>query len=132
MGLICLRQFEKATYDHHPAPKKNFGSPLLHKEGKKKIQNSMKIVNNIKTLFQRRKDLRNESTREEILLWMHLNNSQAGFKFRRQHSIGGYIVDFYCPTKKLIVELDGSQHLTKDSLEYDTNRSKYFEGLGIK
>ena|SRR3989338_1723752 len=92
----------------------------------------MKIVNNISILLQRRKGLRNSSTPEEILLWTRLKNSQTGFKFRRQHSIGGYIVDFYCPTRKLVVEVDGSQHLTKENLEYDEVRSKFFEGLNIK
>lgn len=90
----------------------------------------MKTINNIKKLFYRRKDLRNNSTPQEILLWLKLKNSQLGFKFRRQHSIGGYIADFYCPTKKLVIEIDGSQHFVNQ--EYDENRSKYLEGLGIK
>jgi very-short-patch-repair endonuclease len=92
--------------------------------------NIMKTINNIKKLFYRRKDLRNNSTPQEILLWLKLKNSQLGFKFRRQHSIGGYIADFYCPTKKLVIEIDGSQHFVNQ--EYDENRSKYLEGLGIK
>ena len=92
----------------------------------------MKIVNNIKILLHRRKDLRNNSTPEEILLWLRLKNSQTGFKFRRQHSIGGYIADFYCPAKKLVIEIDGPQHFKKDNKEYDKIRSNYFEGLGIK
>ncbi len=90
----------------------------------------MKPVHNIKILFERRKELRNKSTPEEILLWLQLKNSQTGFKFRRQHSIGGYIADFYCPIKKLVVEIDGSQHLKNK--EYDEIRSTYFKGLGIK
>jgi len=90
----------------------------------------MKTVHNIKKLFYRRKELRNNSTPQEILLWLQLNNSNLGFKFRRQHSIGGYIADFYCPSKKLIIEIDGSQHFT--NIEYDEIRSKYFNGLGIK
>ena len=90
----------------------------------------MKIVNNIKRLYHRRKELRNNSTPEEILLWLELKNSRFGYKFRRQHSIGGYIVDFYCPSKKLVIEIDGSQHLKNK--EYDKVRSDYFEGLGIK
>ena len=53
-------------------------------------------------------------------------------KFRRQHSIGGYIVDFYCPSKKLVVEIDGPQHLKKENKEYDETRRKYLEGLDIK
>ncbi|MCX6752089.1 MAG: endonuclease domain-containing protein [Candidatus Nomurabacteria bacterium] len=92
----------------------------------------MKTINNIKKLFPRRKELRNNSTPQEILLWLKLKNSQIGLKFRRQHSIGGYIIDFYCPTKKLAIEIDGSQHFTKDSQKYDEIRTKFFEGLSIK
>jgi very-short-patch-repair endonuclease len=92
----------------------------------------MQIVNNIKSLFGRRKELRNDSTPEEILLWLKLKNSQTGFKWRRQHSIGGYIADFYCPSKKLVIEIDGSQHFKKENKEYDEIRTKFFEGLDIK
>ncbi|MBP9748193.1 MAG: endonuclease domain-containing protein [Candidatus Pacebacteria bacterium] len=92
----------------------------------------MEPIHNIKTLYDRRRELRNASTPEEILLWTRLKNSQAGFKFRRQHSIGGYIADFYCPTKKLVIEIDGPEHFTKESIEYDSVRSKFFEGLNIK
>ena len=92
----------------------------------------MKTIFNIKVLFERRKELRNNSTQEEILLWLKLKNSQTGYKFRRQHSIGGYIADFYCPTKKLVVEIDGSQHDEKENKEYDKIRTEYFEGLDLK
>ena len=92
----------------------------------------MKIVNNITSLFHRRKELRNNSTPEEILLWLRLKNSQTGFKFRRQHSIGGYILDFYCPLKKLAIEIDGPQHFKKENKEYDKVRSDYLAGLNIK
>lgn len=96
------------------------------------IKNTMKTVNNIKSLLYRRKDLRNNSTPEEILLWLQLKNSQLGFKFRRQHSIGGYIVDFYCPVKKLVIEIDGPQHFTKENMEYDSVRTEFLKGLDIK
>lgn len=92
----------------------------------------MKIVNNIKSLYHRRKELRNNSTPEEILLWLRLKNSQLGSKFRRQHSIGGYIVDLYCPSKKLVIEIDGSHHFKKENKEYDKIRTDYFDGLNIK
>lgn len=90
----------------------------------------MKAINNIKKFYYRRKGLRNNSTPQEILLWLQLKNSQLGLKFRRQHSIGGYIADFYCPSKKLVIEIDGSQHFK--NVEYDDIRSKYLEGFGIK
>ena len=54
-----------------------------------------------------------------------------GFKFRRQHSIGGYIVDFYCPSKKLVIEIDGKEHSKKENKEYDKIRTDYFAGLDI-
>ena len=92
----------------------------------------MKTVNNIKSLLYRRKDLRNKSTPEEILLWLQLKQSKLGAKFRRQHSIGGYIVDFYCPTKKLVIEIDGPSHLTKENKEYDKIRTEFLKGLDIK
>lgn len=92
----------------------------------------METIHNIKELFYRRKELRNNSTPQEILLWLKLKNSQLGFKFRRQHSIGGYIVDFYCPLKKLVIEIDGSEHFKKDNKKLDEIRTEYFKGLDIK
>ena len=87
------------------------------------------IFNN-KYLKDTRQTLRNRLTPEEAILWNRLKNSHLGHKFRRQHSIGRFITDFYCPIKKLVVELDGSQHL--DNTEYDKERTDYFESLEIK
>ncbi len=92
----------------------------------------MTVVYNILKLKDRRVDLRNNQTPQEIILWSRLRREQTGFKFRRQHSIGGYVADFYCPEKKLIIEIDGSQHFNKEAREYDKVRSIYFEGLDIK
>jgi very-short-patch-repair endonuclease len=89
-----------------------------------------KRVHTIKYLHDARKDLRNNITEQELLLWFKLKNKQLGYKFRRQHSIGQFIADFYCAEKKLVIELDGSQHL--DNQEYDQERSDYFESLDIK
>ncbi len=90
----------------------------------------MTTIYNILKLKNRRLSLRKNQTPQEILLWSRLRREQLGFKFRRQHSIGGYIADFYCPIKKLVIEIDGLQHLVNQ--EYDENRSKYLEGLSIK
>lgn len=90
----------------------------------------MTTIYNILKLKERRANLRTVQTPQEILLWSRLRREQLSFKFRRQHSIGGYIADFYCPSKKLVIEIDGSQHFTNK--EYDEIRSKYLEGLGIK
>ncbi len=92
----------------------------------------MKTIHNIKKLLSRRKELRNNSTPQEILLWNELKHSKIGAKFRRQHSISGYIADFYCPERKLIIEIDGSQHFKKEAEEYDKIRTNYFGGLNIK
>jgi very-short-patch-repair endonuclease len=74
--------------------------------------------------------LRKESTLAEQKLWSRIRNDQLGVSFRRQHAIGKYIPDFCAPKAKLIIELDGSQHLIQK--EYDTERTKYLESLGYK
>ena len=53
-------------------------------------------------------------------------------KFRRQHGIGKYIADFYCPTKKLIIEIDGNSHFTKQGQLRDAERSRYIASLGYR
>jgi very-short-patch-repair endonuclease len=88
-------------------------------------------IHNKKIFIERRKDLRNNSTPQEIILWLQLKDSNLGYKFRRQHSIGPYIVDFYCPEKKLVIEIDGSQHGEVDAKEYDEERDAYLDSLGL-
>jgi very-short-patch-repair endonuclease len=56
----------------------------------------------------------------------------GGRKFRRQHSVGYYILDFYCPSKKLAIELDGKHHFTEEGMKYDEERTKYLNSLGIR
>jgi very-short-patch-repair endonuclease len=74
--------------------------------------------------------LRKKSTDPEMALWLFLSNKGlCGYKFRRQHPIHGYILDFYCPEHKLAVEIDGKIH---DNLkEHDLKRQQFLEGLGI-
>ncbi len=92
----------------------------------------MKIFNR-KYLKQRRQRLRNNATEAEILLWCYLKNRQLkGRKFRRQTSIKNYIVDFYCPEEKLVVELDGESHFEEENTEYDKKKDEYLNGIGIK
>ena len=76
--------------------------------------------------------MRKNLTPQEIVLWSKLRREQMGCKFRRQHAIGNYIVDFYCPEKKLIIEIDGAQHKRAKDTKYDTKRTRYFESLEIK
>lgn len=75
-------------------------------------------------------ELRKELTPAERKLWAVIRNDQLGVNFRRQHAIGNFIPDFVCIEKKLIIELDGSQHLEQE--EYDTERTKYLESQGFK
>ena len=78
-----------------------------------------------------RKALCRNQTDAERLLWRHLRNRQlGGFKFRRQHSFPPYIVDFACSEKRLIVELDGSQHAL--TMEADEQRTKFLEEKGFR
>ena len=89
-------------------------------------------IHNWKTLKAARKELRNDGTASEAALWSCLKNSQlAGRKFRRQHSIEHFIVDFYCPAEKLIVEVDGEGHLTLSGQASDEHRDRYLRGLGF-
>lgn len=75
-------------------------------------------------------ELRKELTPAERKLWTVIRNDQLGVNFRRQHAIGNFIPDFVCIEKKLIIELDGSQHLEQS--EYDGERTKHLETLGYK
>jgi len=84
---------------------------------------------NPKTM-KRAGELRKESTPAERKLWSKIRNDQLGVTFRRQHAVGNYIPDFCSPKAKLIIELDGSQHLEQE--EYDEERTKYLESLGYK
>lgn len=88
---------------------------------------------NKKHLGEYRKYLRNNSTRAEIVLWLSLKNKQLdGKKFRRQFSVGNYILDFYCPHEKLCIELDGAAHFTEEGKKYDEKRSAFLESEGIR
>ena len=93
----------------------------------------MKFLRNNPTLKQRRRELRRNQTEAEKALWGNLRNKQFyGLKFFRQYSIGPYILDFYCPSMKLGVELDGGQHNECESKEYDAARSEYLKAQGIE
>ena len=80
--------------------------------------------------MRRAVNLRKNTTQAEEKLWKHLRRKQMTVKFRRQHALGNYIVDFCCIEKKLIIEFDGSQHL--DLQEYDEVRTQYLESLGYR
>ena len=82
-------------------------------------------------LIQTARNLRNDPTKAEAILWQVLRNKNLeGFRFRRQHPIGPYIVDFYCPKKKLIIEVDGGQHAEQE--KQDAERTAFFELKGCR
>lgn len=90
-----------------------FSNPLYRKEAK-----------------ARRRTLRKNATPQEIMLWVRLRSGQLGKKFRRQHSVGPYIVDFYCTEKKCVIEIDGSQHFDESAVRYDKQRTRFLESQG--
>jgi len=82
-------------------------------------------------LKQRSRELRNRSTLAEVLLWNRLNRSKMlGYSFLRQRPIYKYIVDFYCPKLKLVIEIDGESH--REKFARDQMRQKNLESLGLK
>jgi very-short-patch-repair endonuclease len=92
----------------------------------------MPYIHNREYLKVFRKSLRNSSTASEASLWNILKNKQVGgLKFRRQHSVGNYILDFYCPQIRLCIELDGEWHANPAVLSKDIDRDKYLEKFSI-
>ena len=84
-------------------------------------------------LLEFAKTMRHNATDAENLMWQLLRNKRfMNLKFRRQHVIKPYIVDFYCHKIGLVIELDGGQHGTDEGKEYDTERTKFLEALGLK
>ncbi len=80
-----------------------------------------------------RKELRHKLTPAEAFLWRYLKNRQfGGRRFTKQHSIGNFIVDFYCPSEKLIIELDGEVHNNPIAQEKDERRTTFLNGIGYK
>ena len=82
-------------------------------------------------LFQRAKELRSNMTQAELILWEYLRQKPGGFKFRRQHPLGLYIVDFYCHKVKLVIEVDGSIHDIEEVKVHDEIRQKQLESEGL-
>lgn len=87
-------------------------------------------IYNVPNLKYKRQYLRNNATEVEKILWNRLRNSQLGYKFRRQFSVSGFILDFYCPSLKLAIELDGGIH--KFKTKYDKYRDQFLEAMKIK
>ena len=78
------------------------------------------------------RDLRKNTTDAEKLLWTRIRKKQLqGFQFHRQKNVGQYIVDFYCPASRIVIEVDGGQHYTDDGARKDKARDDYLELLGF-
>ena len=93
----------------------------------------MTKIYNKKSQTTKRKLLRKKLTPTEIVLWKHLKTKKLnGYKFRRQHGFGRYVVDFYCPDIKLAIEIDGEYHKSLDMAEYDPERQIFIESFGVK
>jgi len=83
--------------------------------------------------FSKAQGLRSNMTKAEIVLWEVLKNNQfEGYKFRRQHPIHNFIVDFYCHRLKLIIEIDGEYHLNENQQDKDLERTGILEFQGLK
>ncbi|MFD2542018.1 endonuclease domain-containing protein [Lacinutrix gracilariae] len=90
-------------------------------------------LHNKKEFQERRKQLRKNLTPTEAFLWSKLKSRQLNNKrFTKQHGIGSYIVDFYCASEKLVIELDGDVHNNPIAQEYDKKRTLFIENKGYK
>jgi very-short-patch-repair endonuclease len=95
----------------------------------KRSRTDIHSLSDLKTF---RKELRSNLTPAEARLWTLLKCSRLdGRKFRRQHSVGGYVLDFYCPSEKLAIELDGSGHFTETGRAHDVECRLFLEYFGI-
>ena len=80
----------------------------------------------------KRRQLRAEMPPAERALWKQLRGEKLGCKFRRQTSVGAYVVDFYCARLKLAIEVDGESHVGDEAVEYDAKRQGEIEALGVE
>lgn len=79
-----------------------------------------------------RQELRGNATLSERKLWERLRKGRLGVKFRRQASLGRYVVDFYCPKLRIAIELDGAHHDWPEVRAYDERRTQYLQSLGVR
>ncbi len=88
-------------------------------------------LHNRKALKSFRQQLRSNGTSAEAAFWLLVKNRRlCGKKFRRQHSVGPFILDFYCPEEKIAIELDGAVHEDRLRMDYDEERTQYLEASG--
>lgn len=82
-------------------------------------------------IFDNARKLRENMTESENVVWEYLRNRPLEFKFRRQHPVHTYILDFYCHEKRLSIEVDGGYHIDIGQKEKDLERTKYLNDIGI-
>lgn len=144
MREVIYRRFRKIAEKHLASPP----TPLLKGEGSKTHEIDGNVpplspgergmggeVLKPETPYQTEKAraLRKKGTIAEKKLWSALRNRKLNqYKFRRQHPIGYYVVDFYCEESKLIIEIDGNIHDLEDNIEYDKNRQNELESIGYR
>ena len=133
-GCVAIRHKSMKIYHQIDYPKAPLfegglgGFALNYKRlGNKKMLTYSKIVKPLA------RELRNNQTDAEVLLWSRIRRKQIlGVQFNRQKPIDRYIVDFYSASTKLVIELDGIQHYEIDAIEYDFERTKMLESFGLK
>lgn len=81
-------------------------------------------------IIRHAREMRHPQTPAEATLWQHLQNRNLEFKFRRQHPVERFIIDFYCAEVKLCIEIDGDSHLEQEQQEYDLSRTEFLESVG--
>jgi very-short-patch-repair endonuclease len=91
----------------------------------------MQLYNKVSQRYKRR-SLRSNMPKAEEWVWARLRDQQVeGYKFRRQYSVGAFVVDFYCPELRLAIEIDGPSHEMDGIPEYDAQRQLFLEEKGI-
>lgn len=114
--------------DHTLCPSPSQGEGL-----RERLEGIMTKHYNKSSEKEKRRELRQNQTIAEKLAWRYLRNRQLlGYKFKRQYSVDKFVIDFYCPELKLVIELDGSIHELPDQKKRDEVRQKYLEEFGIK
>lgn len=86
---------------------------------------------NKKTEQEKRRQLRNNMTYCEKIVWINLRKKQLGYRFLRQYSVDHFVIDFYCPELKIALEIDGDVHELPEQKDYDLKRQKYLQEFGI-
>jgi very-short-patch-repair endonuclease len=84
-----------------------------------------------KSTQRKARALRRQLTLPEVMLWQQLRQSPAGLRFRRQHPAGSYVLDFYCATRLLAIEVDGAVHDLEAQWQHDLARDSWLLGQGI-